>query len=744
MAAVAQHAIIDTGEAFGRLKVIWTDWSKDAVVTVDADDPGSEPEVHVGAGLERRILVERWKVEAGQAPASIPDHVYIGDPESERGKARKKHLDRRDEAWSVLQPILADDGVFDRKRRARLISEASKAAVAAGKRGASVATITANLSKVFHGGMVPDALRPRYAECGAPGQPRPVKEGGKKSGPPPKENRPNGVAVTEELKMLFRQGWDIHDADGNLKHVDCYRYCMRIGFADAVAKLVEDHGSEIPDHAYEALGLPRYEQYLYHYHRERKAWKALIKRLGHRVYALRHRPILKNSTDEAWGPGARFQIDATQVDVYVRSGRNRRRLLWRPTLYVVVDVWSRMIVGFALSLDPPSWIGAMTALANGMTDKREFCAKYGIEIDDEDWPCHHLCAILEGDNGEMKFSGVLGFIKQFGVTVGNVTAYRADWKGIVERRFGLIHAMLSPHVPGFVRPDFRERGAEDYRRQAELTLHELTQAVIRCILQHNNHHRIEDYPLLPEMIADGVPAVPAEMWRWGVAAFGIPPQPNPQAVKFALLEQGFASVRRNGLYFNGVTYSFQGALDDGWFDRVSMTGRGRVPISFDRRFSGVIYVHEPDQTKAPFGFHVAHAIDEERYGNTSHWELLDEHEVAGATAAWADLKEAAHDTQNDTALHGIRSNAEAEMARTPPAPSAAAEVSGIRESTRAEREFETVEQVADYHADMAPAAVFAPTVPSPPSSAPEAPKGQQPNNDNYAAPSLAARLNRRK
>lgn len=735
----AQHSIVNTGSAFGRLKVVWIDWAKEAVVTVDADDPGSDPETHVGVELERRILIEGWNVEQHEAPAFTPDHVYVGDPATKRGGKRKKHLERRDEAWAVLQPILDDDGLYDKKHRAKLVKDASKAARAAGMKSASVATITNNLLKVFHGGMVPDALRPEYEKCGAPGAPRPVKEGGKKSGPPPKENRPKGTAVTEDLKKLFRLGFDLYDTHGHIKHIDAFHHCMRVGFANAVAKLREKHGSKIPDSAYEELGLPRYDQYLYHYHRERKAWKAQIKRLGKRVYALRHRPLLKNSTDEAWGPGARYQIDATQIDVYVRSRRNRRRLLWRPTLYVVVDVWSRMIVGFALSLDPPSWIGAMTALANAMTSKPEFCAKYGIDIEDEDWPCKHLCATLEGDNGEMKSSGVLGLIKHFNVAVGNVTAYRADWKGIVERRFGLIHAMLSPHVPGFIRPDFRERGTTDYRLETAFDLDGLTQAVLICILYYNNHHCIEGYPLSPEMIADGVPAVPAEMWQWGLEHLGLPAQPNPNAVKFALLEQGSASVRRDGIYFNGATYSFQDAIDKGWFDRASMSGCKKIPISFDRRFAGAIYVH--DQA-AKYGFQVAEAINTERFGNTSHWELSDEQDVSKADASRAKYKETAERTQLDTALDGMRACAEAEMAKTPPATSNAAEVADIRDRTRAERKDNTVEQVVEYHDDLVPhrGPGIDASSPQPETDAPTRPI---PSNENCAAPSLADRLKKR-
>ena len=70
-------------------------------------------------------------------------------------------------------------------------------------------------------------------------------------------------------------------------------------------------------------------------------------------------------------------------------------------------------------------------------------------------------AFLLGDNGELKGNGIANALKVFNVDVQNAAAYRADWKGAVERRFGLIETAMAPYTPGFVEPDFLERGARD-------------------------------------------------------------------------------------------------------------------------------------------------------------------------------------------------------------------------------------------------------------------------------------------
>jgi len=107
-----------------------------------------------------------------------------------------------------------------------------------------------------------------------------------------------------------------------------------------------------------------------------------------RAYNLTGRETLGDSTQMAAGPGSVYQIDATIGDVYLVSSLDRSRIIGRLVIYTCVDVFSRVITGFAVTLEGPSWLGAMLALDNVIEDKVSFCAGYGIEITEPDWPCH--------------------------------------------------------------------------------------------------------------------------------------------------------------------------------------------------------------------------------------------------------------------------------------------------------------------------------------------------------------------
>src|SRR5699024_7562734 len=131
--------------------------------------------------------------------------------------------------------------------------------------------------------------------------------------------------------------------------------------------------------------------------------KELITRLGSRNYYQNHRTIIGDSTQDAGlGPGTLWQIDATQFDVYLVSSINRNIIVGRPTLILVVDVFSRMIVGLNVTLESfNSYTGAMVALANAMLPKEDYCKQFGISLYRNEWDVHCVPQRVFADRGEL-------------------------------------------------------------------------------------------------------------------------------------------------------------------------------------------------------------------------------------------------------------------------------------------------------------------------------------------------------
>lgn len=680
MIAAHDHVEVVDGD---RLKVLWVSQRARMAAVKTADDRKAVPYIVDFEEIETRCSAGEWRIVPGEMPVFRPETLI---PQNQ--------LDKRNRSWAIVGPLVTSHApdVFIKRKRVQLVAEAAKT------HGVSTVTVKTLLKQAFHGGMVADALLPGWERIGNPGQARPASEGARKRGRPVKHGGREGCNVTADMKRIFLIAADHYDGDARLDLPAAYRRMVRMFFSEIADELHQKHGQRVALTEYENCGLPRFEQFRYYVARERDREAVMRRRLGDRVYGMTRRALLDDSTAEAWGLGARFQIDATVVDAYVRSRRNRRRLVGRPTLYVVIDVFSRMIVGFSLSFDPPSWLGAMTALANAVTDKVSFCAKFGISIEAADWPCQHICAILEGDRGEIEGQGVLGILRRFNIDVQNASAYRADWKGIVERRFGILQSAWKPFVEGYVDVDFKDRGARDYRLDAVLDIDDLTRIIIRQILYYNNFHDLVGYPKLPEMTEDGVPAVPRELWRWGIAnKSGLLRSPREEPFLFALLPTATATVTPSGIYYHGCYYTCPRAVRDGWFSK-ARDKRFKVPISFDKRDGDRIYVHD---AKAPEGYEVAVLTPtSSRRAGSSGWEIedlmLEDKAISANRRDEQLLARVDMEADNEADVVAAKAKFDAGGAQG----SIASQVSGLRQAVTEERAADRIEDAADYRERM--------------------------------------------
>ena len=83
-----------------------------------------------------------------------------------------------------------------------------------------------------------------------------------------------------------------------------------------------------------------------------------------RIYQKDKRALTSTSGNLNFGPGARYEIDATIADLYLVAEDDPALIIGRPVLYFVKDVFSRMVVGMYVGLENPSWVAAMVALSS--------------------------------------------------------------------------------------------------------------------------------------------------------------------------------------------------------------------------------------------------------------------------------------------------------------------------------------------------------------------------------------------
>lgn len=189
--------------------------------------------------------------------------------------------------------------------------------------------------------------------------------------------------------------------------------------------------------------------------------------------------------------------------------------------------------------------------------------------------------MILADRGEFEGYKVEPLINGLNIKVENTSPYRHDWKGIVEKLFDTSQQHLKPFLPGYIDKDFNERGAEDYRLKAKLTLEQYTKLMIRFVIYYNNNHYMKDYVRDEEMIKAGVKPIPSELWNWGLKNRAGKLKSVPiEIVKFYLLPTTTATATHKGIKFKNMLYSCDTAIKESWFSLARPGQKGKLESEY--------------------------------------------------------------------------------------------------------------------------------------------------------------------
>ncbi len=563
--SVFKYVDIDNGE---RIRIIETDEENAYVVNIDS--ASSMPKVEKLQQLEEEIDAEKLVL------VKDPFSKILEDKELTEVQIKKRDLD-----WQLVEKYWGDNKnkLLQKSYRSKVFKRISD------ESGVSLSTVKKLFSRFWQRGMNKNALLPDYINSGARGKERNLS--GKKVGRPKKVDyygeSIEGINITSDVKKHFELS--INKYYRNKKKpslTETYTLMLKDFYSD---RYVENNNVKYK--VWDESLIPSYQQFYYWFRKTKDVKKDIVFRESEKEFNLKHRQLLSNSTQETDGPGTRFQVDATIADIYLVSSLNRNRVIGRPVVYAIIDVFSRMITGIYVGLEGPSWIGAMMALDNMIADKVQFCKEYGIEISEEQWPCRHLPEIIIADRGEFEGYNVENLINNLNVKIENTSPYRGDLKGIVERSFRTTNEKIKHKTPGAIQKEFRKRGDRDYRLDATLTLEEFTKIYINIVLHHNSKI-IDKYPMDKEMIADEITASPINLWNWGIKnRKGRLKTVDREVLRLNILPKGRASVSRAGIRFKGLYYSSDKALKEQWFVNLKVRS---IEVVYDPRNMSKIYI----------------------------------------------------------------------------------------------------------------------------------------------------------
>ncbi|WP_057767782.1 Mu transposase C-terminal domain-containing protein [Cytobacillus praedii] len=590
---VVNDVIKDT-QTNDRFRILWIDKQLGYCYLINIDDEKPTPFRYRLDNVIEELLNEQF--------------IYVEDNFLSWRLARKgineKDEQLRNNAWDTIKDIVkVEPDIYEKHKRGKLINQVEETGVATKK------TILKYLRKYWQRGMVINCLLPDYVNCGNRGD----YDYKKKTGRP--RNRGGGINITDKLSELFKKYINKHYLNKKKPSLS-FAYNMMLKEKFNKGYIFDENGKKrlrLEDEE----NIPTYAQFYYWFKKMYKQDVITKKREGDSAYERNHREMLGSTEFDSFGPGWLYQIDATPADIYLLNRISTNWMVGKPTLYFVIDVFSRMITGFYISLNNASWISMASALKNAFSEKKEYCRNLGIDISEDQWPVKGLPSAIIGDRGELESKFADGLVYGVGVEINNNPPYRPDWKGIVEQLFHSSHEGIRPLLPGYLHKDSKGRGSKDFRTEATLTLDDYIKVIVYFINYYNHNHYMKDYIRSPEMIAEDVRPIPIQLWNWGIRTNGALRTLNEKVVNFHLLPSDKATITAEGIRYKDMLYSCEVALKEGWFAKARKK-KWKVDFSYDPRNMDYIYLHSSNETI----YHTCTLLDhQQRYRNKSIDEI---------------------------------------------------------------------------------------------------------------------------
>jgi putative transposase len=260
--------------------------------------------------------------------------------------------------------------------------------------------------------------------------------------------------------------------------------------------------------------------------------------LSHQRFADRADPAitLTPRTRQALGI---VQIDHTLVDIMVVD-EVLRESMGRPWITVAIDIATRVVLGFALRLDPPSATSVGLALTMACLSKNEWLKERHLDFE---WAPAGVPKLIHMDNAKEFHSLALRRgCERYGISLEYRPPGRPQFGAHIERYLGTLMKRIHG-LPGTTYSNPIERGKYRSEARATMTMAELERWMALEIggRYHQRVHR-------------GVHAVPAQLWAHAVRRKPPPVVTDPARFVIDFLPADSRRVGRNGFQINRIRY----------------------------------------------------------------------------------------------------------------------------------------------------------------------------------------------
>ncbi len=426
-----------------------------------------------------------------------------------------------------------------------------------------------DLYRYFRGGMTEDALYPDYrsVEVGSV-QPDGQKKRGRKPDGVADGERPNNPAVTEQKRAAILRIINA-SVEAGVTGKDIFEEVKNKLYS---SKVLQDGLKTKYVHLPEHLRITE-AQFMRIFRSANTGNRIRKRQLGAKEWGSKAKSSLGVSHEAVDGSGQLYELDWTGTQVELSAVDHPEKNIGTAIIYFVVDVWSKMVAGFFITIEGASWDSASIALFNAFTDNSELYQHYGIAFAPEDIVSGIPYAVRGDLGSEVVGEASTAAVRSAKFDFQTARAWTGPDKSNVESTNGAFKKNLFRRLAGF-RPKLQKRGSKNPRSEACLTLHDLTAIVIEEILKYNRRPLcLKSVPSLARKAR--IRRTPISLWHWGLRnCTGYLRKEDPEELYVKLLPERHALITRDGLKVGPFHYECDELAKLDMFSTARLKGKG--------------------------------------------------------------------------------------------------------------------------------------------------------------------------
>jgi putative transposase len=279
------------------------------------------------------------------------------------------------------------------------------------------------------------------------------------------------------------------------------------------------------------------------------------------------------------------QIDHTPIDLLIVDEQYREPL-GRPTLALAIDVYSRMIVGFHISLESASYFTASQCISQLILPKEKVLRDLDVK---GEWNVWGIPKVIHMDNGsEFRNKEMEKTCENFGITLEWRPVARPQFGAHIERLIGT--SMKKVHeLPGTTFSNIQERGEYKSEKEAALTLTEFERWFCEYVVNVYN-----------KTIHSGIDMTPEKKYEIGIfgdehtVGRGYPERiMDEESLRLAFLPSVERTIQQAGVSVDKIFY-YHDVLRK-WIKAKDKYGKGRkFTFKIDPRDISRIWFYDPE------------------------------------------------------------------------------------------------------------------------------------------------------